>query len=398
MKIIADENIPYVREAFSELGDVTTLSGRLIARDTLDDAEMLLVRSITRVGRELLEGSRVKFVATATIGEDHIDKPWLAAHGVEFASAPGSNAGSVTQYVASALLMLEERLPLDLRGMRLGVVGVGNVGSRVVRAARALGMEVVMNDPPLERMRNVERGMRNEGNKGHKGQEEPGLVFEPLDRILECDIVTMHVPLTREGVDRTYHFVDDVFLSRLKPGAILINTSRGPVVDGVALKDALDSGRLRACVLDVWEGEPNIDVSLLKRVFIGTPHIAGYSFDGKVNGTRMIYEAACRFLGREPDWDPAPLLPRLEHPRVEADGSAEGALNSTVRAVYDIMKDDAAMRGLIECEPGEQARFFDRLRKEYPRRREFFNTTVKVRPRNPELEARLAGLGFNVEV
>jgi erythronate-4-phosphate dehydrogenase len=146
------------------------------------------------------------------------------------------------------------------------------------------------------------------------------------------------------------------------------------------------------------EGEPAIDTSLLERVFIGTPHIAGYSFDGKVNGTRMIYEAACRFLGREPDWDPTPLLPPAEHPRVEVDGSAAGALNSTVRAVYDIMEDDAAMRGLIRCERGEQARYFDRLRKEYPRRREFFNTAAAVRPRNMELEARLSGLGFKTEV
>jgi len=342
------------------------------------------------VGRELIEGSRVRFVATATIGEDHIDKAWLAGHGVSFASAPGSNAGSVTQYVSAALLAVEARLGLELRQMRLGVVGVGNVGSRVVRAARALGMEVVLNDPPLERAQKLKP------QEAQESQEE--FVFAPLDEIFGCDVVTLHVPLTRKGPDRTYHLVDGRFLSRLRPGTALINTSRGSVVDGVDLKEALDSGRLAACVLDVWEGEPDIEVSLLERVFIGTPHIAGYSFDGKVNGTRMIYEAACRFLGREPDWDPGPLLPAPERPRVEVDGSAERALNSTVRAVYDIMKDDAAMRGLIRCEPGERARLFDRLRKEYPRRREFFNTTAVVRPRNGELEARLAGLGFRVEV
>ncbi|MCX5768728.1 MAG: DUF3410 domain-containing protein, partial [Candidatus Hydrogenedentes bacterium] len=222
--------------------------------------------------------------------------------------------------------------------------------------------------------------------------------FRPVEEIFGCDVVTLHVPLTRKGVDRTYHLVDARFISRLRPGAILINTSRGPVVDGVDLKGALDSGRLGACVLDVWEGEPNIDTSLLERVFIGTPHIAGYSFDGKVNGTRMIYDAACRFLGRAPEWDPTPLLPAPEHPRLQVDGTANGALNSTVRAVYDIMQDDAAMRGLIRCEPAERAGFFDRLRKEYARRREFFNTTVVVRPRNIELEARLAGLGFQIEV
>ena len=390
MKIVADENIPYVREAFGGVGDVTTLPGREISGEAVRDADLLLVRSITWVGRELVEGSRVRFVATATIGEDHIDKAWLAEHGVSFASAPGSNAGSVTQYVSAALVALEERLGLDLRGMRLGVVGVGNVGSRVARAARALGMEVVLNDPPLERALKV----------GHPPQLPGGVPteFRPLAEIFGCDVVTLHVPLTRKGPDKTYHLVDDRFFSRLQAGTILINTSRGSVVDGGDLKEALDSGRLAACVLDVWEGEPDIDVSLLERVFIGTPHIAGYSFDGKVNGTRMIYEAACRFLGRAPEWDPTPLLPAPERPRVEVDGAADGALNSTVRSVYDIMKDDAAMRGLIRCEPGERARFFDRLRKEYPRRREFFNTTAVVWPRNNELEARLSGLGFRAEV
>ena len=390
MKIVADENIPYVREAFGGVGDVTTLPGREISGEAVRDADLLLVRSITWVGRELVEGSRVRFVATATIGEDHVDKAWLAEHGVSFASAPGSNAGSVTQYVSAALVALEERLGLDLRGMRLGVVGVGNVGSRVARAARALGMEVVLNDPPLERALKV----------GHPPQLPGGVPteFRPLAEIFGCDVVTLHVPLTRKGPDKTYHLVDGRFFSRLQAGTILINTSRGSVVDGGDLKEALDSGRLAACVLDVWEGEPDIDVSLLERVFIGTPHIAGYSFDGKVNGTRMIYEAACRFLGRAPEWDPTPLLPAPERPRVEVDGAADGALNSTVRSVYDIMKDDAAMRGLIRCEPGERARFFDRLRKEYPRRREFFNTTAVVWPRNNELEARLSGLGFGVEV
>ncbi|HUW60666.1 MAG TPA: 4-phosphoerythronate dehydrogenase [Candidatus Bathyarchaeia archaeon] len=410
MKIVADENIPYVRDAFGGLGDVTTLPGRAISRELVRAADVLLVRSITRVGRELIEGSRVRFVGTATIGEDHVDTAWLAEHGVSFASAPGSNAGSVTQYVSAALLALEARLGLDLRGMKLGVVGVGNVGSGVVMAARALGMEVVLNDPPLERALKLKPQEAQESQdekwdtphkapwEGRRGASQTGEDFRPVEEIFGCDVVTLHVPLTRQGPDRTYHLVDARFFSRLQAGTILINTSRGSVVDGVDLKEALDSGRLAACVLDVWEGEPDIDVSLLERVFVGTPHIAGYSFDGKVNGTRMIYEAACRFLGRAADWDPTPLLPAPERPRVEVDGTAQSALNSTVRAVYDIMEDDAAMRGLISAASGERARFFDRLRKEYPRRREFFNTTAVVRPQNIDIEARLSGLGFRVEV
>jgi len=384
MKILADENIPFVRDAFSELGDVHAMPGREMTRAAVADADILLVRSITRVGRDLLEGSRVQFVATATIGEDHIDKEWLASHGIGFASAPGSNAGSVMQYVTAALLALAGRFEFDLRGMTLGIIGVGNVGSRVYNAARALGMETLVNDPPLQRKQQAE---------GQAAYD-----FRPLDDILACNIVTLHVPLTREGADRTWHLADGAFLSRMRPGSILVNTSRGPVVHGEHLRGALDSGQLKASALDVWENEPSIDLGLVQRVAIATPHIAGYSFDGKVNGTRMIYEAACRHFGREPAWEPGPLLPPPEHPRIEVDGREPGALASTVRTVYDIMRDDAAMRGMTAVPAAERGRFFDRLRKEYPRRREFFNTTAAVRPHNDELQQRLAGLGFQIEV
>jgi len=375
MKIVADENILYVREAFAALGEVATGPGRALDAKAVRDAELLLVRSITKVNRALLEGSAVRFVATATIGEDHIDKAYLAERDIAFASAPGSNANSVGEYVVAALLELEAAFHRPLAGMKLGIVGVGNVGKRVLAKATALGMHCVLNDPPLAR-------------------ETGDPKYRPIEEIYDCDMVTLHVPLTKEGPDATHHLADETFIGHLKPEAVLVNTARGAVAKGPAIRRALDEGRLCACVLDVWEGEPAVDAALLERMFIGTPHIAGYSFDGKVNGTRQVYEAACRFLGRDPGWDATPLLPEPECPECTVRGDAETAVRGAVRAVYDIMRDDARMRQLLRTPKQDRGAFFDRLRKEYPRRREFFNTRVTVHPGNAEVEARLRGLGF----
>ena len=378
MIIVADENIPYVCDAFSTIGEVRTMSGRAMTPEAVRNAELLLVRSITKVNRDLLEGSAVQFVATATIGEDHIDKAYLAERGIAFSSAPGSNANSVRQYITAALLVMAERFKLDLSTLSLGIIGVGNVGSRVLHNAEALGLRCVLNDPP-------------------RARATGDSLFRPLDEALACDIVTLHVPLTKEGPDATYHLANETFIRKMKPGSFLLNSSRGAVADGAAIARALDDGHLRACVLDVWEKEPDIDVDLLERVLIGTPHIAGYSFDGKVNGTRMIYEAACKHLGRIPDWDPAPLLPQPECPHIAVDGKAPDALRQAVHAVYDILRDDTNMRGLLTVSPEERPKYFDRLRKEYPRRREFFNTVAEVSPPNAKLEATLSELGFRLE-
>lgn len=391
LKVIADENIPFVREAFEALGDVVVMSGRAMSAEMVKKADLLLVRSITRVNRALLEGSAVRFVATATIGDDHIDKAYLAERGIGFASAPGCNANSVAEYIAATLLELAFRgqrkqgqsrpgdslgtVPVFLAGKTLGIVGVGNVGKRVLAKAPALGLECVLNDPPLAR-------------------ETGDPKYRPIEEIFDCDIVTLHVPLAEEGPDATYHLANETFIRNMKPGAVLINTARGAVADGAAVKHALDDGHLRACVLDVWEGEPNPDPALLERAFIGTPHIAGYSFDGKVNGTRQIYEAACRFLGHTPAWDPTPLLPEPENPELTVRGDIEDAVRTAVQAVYDVMADDAGMRAMLGVPEHERGAFFDRLRKQYPRRREFFNTRVAVQPPNVELEAQLRVLGF----
>ena len=355
-------------------------AGRAITPDDLDGADLLIVRSITKVSAELLEGSSVRFVGTCTIGTDHVDTAYLEQRGIAFSSAPGCNANSVADYITAALLELSEHYGFSLAGKSLGVVGVGNVGSRVAVRGAALGMTCVLNDPPLAR--------RTRDSK-----------YQPVEALYECDVLTFHVPLSKDSPDATHHLVDEAFLRRMKPGAILLNSSRGPVVDNTALLRALDDGVLLASVLDVWEGEPSVNVNLLEESFIGTPHVAGYSFDGKVNGTRQIYEAACAFLDVAPTWDPTPLLPEPECPSVTVRGDLadpESALRSAVRAVYDIHGDDTAMRTLLTAAESERPRIFDRLRKDYPRRREFLNTRVDVAPHNADLAERLSQLGFQV--
>ncbi|HUK82367.1 MAG TPA: 4-phosphoerythronate dehydrogenase PdxB [Verrucomicrobiae bacterium] len=374
MKIIADPNIPFVREAFAAMGEVVLVPGRSIDTETVRDADMLLVRSVTPVHAGLLGGSHVKFVATATIGIDHVDEAYLAARGIGFASAQGSNANSVAEYVIAAMLELARRGKFPLRDKTLGVVGVGHVGSRVVRYAEALGLRVLQNDPPRQ------------------CAENPGL-FVPLDRVLaEADIITLHVPLTREGQDATVHLFDKDHLAAVelrKP--ILINTARGAIVDNKALLKAIDGGKIGATVLDVWEDEPAISPELLDIVDLGTPHIAGYSFDGKVNGVRMIYEAACKFLGLQPTW--TPTLPPPPVPRIELSVSSgeddDTALGRIVKRVYDITADDAALR--------KGVRAFDNLRANYPIRREYFNTELVLRSASESLRHKAAALGFRLE-
>ena len=377
MKIVVDENIPYVREAFGTLGEVLTLPGRSLSREHVRDAQVLIVRSVTRVNAELLDGTDVGFVATATIGFDHIDRAYLDAQSIAFGSAPGSNAVSVAEYVMRALVELADRGALTLEDATLGVIGVGNVGSRVVRMATALGMRPVLNDPPLERL-------------------TADAVYRPLDEALACDIVTMHVPLDKTGPDATYHMANAGFFRRMKPGAIFINSSRGAVVDDDALLDAIGSGALRAAVLDVYAGEPEIDWRLVERAALATPHIAGYSFDGKVRGTLMVYQSACHFLRVKPIW--RPNLPPAAVPVMTFLGRQDPrtVILSAMNAGYDITRDDAALREALALPDGERAAHFDRLRKTYPIRREFHNTTVMLMNDHPELAGRLAGLGFKV--
>lgn len=377
MKIVVDENIPYGREAFGTVGDVTLSPGRAISKDMLKDAEALIVRSITRVNSELLTGTPVRFVGTCTIGEDHIDKEWLAKEGIAFSSAPGCNATSVADYVTAALLLLQKEYALSLSTMRLGVVGVGNVGSRVVKKAEALGMTCVLNDPPL-------------------AEKTGDSQYRPLEEIYDCDIITFHTPLVKEGQWPTFHLADGAFFSRLKPETLLINTARGAVVDNPVLKKCLQEQKLRAAVLDVWENEPSIDQELLKLVFFGTPHIAGYSFDGKVNGTTQIYEALCKSLALEASWSAREIMPPPPCPEVTINPDEGESLLKAVLSVYDFQGDDSRMRELLPLYCEEVGGHFDLLRKQYPVRREFHNTRAVLTREDAALADALSGIGFAV--
>jgi erythronate-4-phosphate dehydrogenase len=380
MKIIADENIPLVGEAFGPMGEVVAVPADAIRPLLVRDAQALLVRSVTPVGPALLDGSAVRFVATATIGVDHIDQEYLRRHGIGFSSAQGSNARSVAEYVFTSLAVLAERGGWRFRDKALGIVGVGNIGSRVARMAEGLGLAVLRNDPPLA----CETG-------------DPKYV--PIETLFDADIVTFHVPLTREGPDATHHMIGESLLSRLKRSVILLNTSRGSVADTAVLKAALGMKRLGAVVLDVWENEPNIDLELMNAVDIATPHIAGYSYDGKVNGTRMILHAFCRHFGLQRMWDPSPLMPPPARPRVvlPASLSVDEAVTTAIRAAYDIEADDQRMRGIMAQAPEHRADYFKSLRRHYPVRREFPETTVALDAADRAVVKALETLGFPTE-
>ena len=377
MLIVADENIPQVEVFFGRLGEVRLVPGRMMTPASVRDADMLLVRSVTPVGESLLAGSRARFVGSATIGADHIDRPWLAARGIAFASAPGSNAESVAQYVAAALAWSARRLGITLRGASIGVVGVGQCGSRVARIARALGMEVVLNDPPLARA---------------TGRSD----YRPLDELMDCDFVTLHAPLTREGDDPTWRLFDARRLGRLKDGAVLFNTSRGFIVDEPSLLERLAAGRLGGAVIDAWENEPRINPALLDRAVLGTPHIAGYSTDGKLNGTRMIHESARAHLGLEPE----PIDPPLPPPAArvinrDARGrSLESVESDLILAAYPIERDDADLRRAAETHNNAIGPAFDQLRKDYPIRREFAATEVRLTGAPADWAEPIRRLGF----
>ena len=377
MKIIADENIPCVRQAFASLGEVTLLPGRGMHPEQVRDADLLLVRSVTRVDHALLEGSRVRFVGSATIGFDHVDRGYLQAQGIGFSTAPGSNATSAAEYVVSALMVLAERQGFDPAGKTVGIIGCGNVGSRVRRKLEALGMQCLVNDPPLQ------------AQGGHDD-------FVDLERVLQADVITVHVPLTRSGPHPTFHLVDAEFLARLRPGAVFINTARGAAVDNAALDGLLGARTDLSIVLDVWEGEPAINAGLLEKVDLGTPHIAGYSLDGKLRGTEMIYRAACEFLGTPLQWSASSALP--PGPSLDLAGAGEplDAARAAVLHCYDVRADDARLRYMLTLPPEERAACFDLLRKEYPVRREFAQTDLRATRPDARLEQLLTGLGFTV--
>ena len=337
IKAVVDDKIPYIREALALMGvEAQYVAGSAITAATARDADALIVRTRTRCDAALLEGSRVQFIATATIGYDHIDTAYCATHGICWTNAPGCNAASVCQYIQSVLLLLQRERGLTLSERTIGIVGVGHVGTRVAEMARSWGMRVLLCDPPR-----AERG--DEG-------------FVPLEVIArEADVITLHTPLTKEGPHPTYHLANEEFFGSLLRKPYFINTSRGETTDTPALLRALDKGQIAQCIIDVWEHEPHIDLDLLERCYIGTPHIAGYSADGKANATRMSLEALSRHfgLGNVPEILPPPPPQRVLH----AASRPEALL-----AIYNPHTDSCALKAT----PGS----FEHLRGNYPLRRE----------------------------
>ena len=376
LNIIADENLAYPVELFSQFGDVQLINGRKITKSVLKYADALIIRSVTEVNESILTGTNIKFVGTATIGIDHIDTEYLASKGISFASAPGCNSYAVAEYIIAALFDTAVKNNFSLENKTIGVVGIGNVGSKVVRYCEALGMKVLKNDPPLFRQGKLEDAIQ-------------------LNDILESDIISLHVPLTIEGEDKTYHLIDKDKLKLLKDNTVLINTSRGAVVDNNALAEIIEQKNLKI-ILDVWENEPDIDNSLVSLVQIGTPHIAGYTLEGKVNGSIMVYEALAEFLGKE---NPNSInLPKVHHDQIEYDFlmSKEEALNSIIKNIYNIAGDHNNFLRLNSLMDNERGKYFDKLRKEYPLRREFNNYSVKLNRSDITIEKIIRKLRFTV--
>ena len=371
-----------MKDAFGHLGTVILVSGRRISAAKLRDADLLLVRSVTQVNAELLAGTSVKMVCSATIGTDHIDLAYLAQRGITFANAAGSNAKSVAEYVIAALLELAVEKHWSLSQVSLGIIGVGNIGKLVWKMAEGLGMRVLLNDPPLSRQLG-----------------DP--IYVLLDELMQADILTLHVPLTYAGEDKTIHLFDEERLKKMRRGSVLINTSRGAIVDDQALKKKLIQGHLSSAILDVWEDEPAIDLELLKLTMIATPHIAGYSLDGKANGTALIYQAVCRRFEITSQWQVGQSLPepgiksiRIEDPK----RNDEKLLAKIVQNIYDIRRDDQDFRRIVQLPQEQTADFFDRLRRAYPVRREFHLTRVILPCEQPELHHKLTTLGFQVQI
>lgn len=334
--------MPLVDELFSHIGSIKKVAGRQISADQLKNVDILLVRSVTEVNADLLTHSSVKFVGTATIGTDHIDLEYLASHDIQFSSAPGCNAQAVAEYVLCAMEYWLRHSKKSVEALKVGIIGAGNVGTRLSQLLELLGIEYYLNDPPLAMQGDVRS-------------------LVGLDDIKRCNVITCHTPLVKNGEWATYHLIDHDFLNSLEDGCLLINSSRGDVVDNHAALKVKQAGKSIDYVFDVWEGEPNIPIDLLDKSLIGTPHIAGYSFDGKVKGTFMLYQAVTQWLAMPMQHKLNDFLPETQRWKPNLQQMSE------LRRYYDITQDDKRLRNVKH----QVASQFDQLRKDYPVRHEF---------------------------
>lgn len=338
MKVIVDNKIPYIKEAIEAIAEeVVYVAGQEFTPELVRDADALIVRTRTICNRNLLAGSQVRFIATATIGHDHIDTAYCQEAGITWVNAPGCNSASVAQYLESVFILLQQQEGVKLEKCTIGIIGAGNVGSKVESIARKYGMRVLLNDPPREEL-------------------EQKSYFSTLQEIAEqCNMISFHVPLNQEGAYQTWHLANKTFFDSLSRSVILINTSRGEVVETSALLEALNKGTVSKAIIDVWEEEPNLNIELLEKSWMGTPHIAGYSADGKANATRMVLKALCQHFGKPFDYAITPPAPK--NPIIEA-GSKEEALLK----IYDPRQDSEKLKN--------KPALFEYLRGNYPLRRE----------------------------
>jgi erythronate-4-phosphate dehydrogenase len=376
IKIVADNKIPFLKGILEPYADIHYYNPSEITKDIIKEADALIIRTRTICNKELLEGSRVKFIATATIGYDHIDTEYCGKNNISWINAPGCNSSSVMQYIASALVTIAEKKGINLSNSTIGVIGVGNVGSKVAKLCKILGMKVLLNDPPR---------MRKEGKSEFVGID---------DLISESEVISFHVPLIKEGIDKTYHLFEDSFISKIKSGKIIINSSRGPVVKSLALKTAIMNKVVIGSVIDVWENEPFIDKELLNLVDIATPHIAGYSADGKANGTAVCIRGINSFfnLGLKDNWYPE-KIPVISDPNeITIDckrKTKQQILNDIILYTYDIKKDDASLRESINT--------FEEQRSNYPIRREFPFYKINFSNCCQDIFPTVISLGFQVK-
>ncbi|MCK7544230.1 4-phosphoerythronate dehydrogenase [Marinobacter bryozoorum] len=379
MRIVADENIPLLEAFCGDLGTLTRVNGRNLGRDQLLDADVLLVRSVTRVDQGLLADTPVRFVGTATIGTDHIDTDWLKARGIAFASAPGCNANSVVQYVLSVLsLFLQRSEKRTLDGLTVGVIGAGNVGGTLTEVLAALGITVRVSDPPLEA----------------SGAERP---FASLDDVLACDVISLHTPLVEVGLHPTSHLLDRQRLAGLCENQLLINSGRGAVVDNRALLERLQQADAPLVALDVWENEPSPLPDLLERCWLATPHIAGYSVEGKSRGTEMVAQALHQWAGVPMSASLDNLLPPppVSGLALTAQCGPLEALHRALMTCYDPRDDDARLRKLFAGAAADTRPSFDQLRRDYPVRREPASMEVRLEGHR-ETARLLSRAGFRV--
>jgi erythronate-4-phosphate dehydrogenase len=376
--IVIDENVPLAREAFSGLGTTELVPGRNIDAKLLQYTDALIVRSVTQVTQELLQGSNIRWVGTCTIGIDHLDIPSLDSHGIAWSSAPGCNARSVAEHVFSSLCHLHLRRRLDLsHPQTLGIVGLGNTGNALATLARSIGWKILACDPP----------------RVENGELTDSVTLE--DCLRHSDIVSLHVPLTKGDIHPTHRLLSYRELGWLRPHATLINASRGPVIDPEALQDLLERHDDLSVALDVFDPEPAFPVDLARRVHLLSPHVAGYSLEGKIQGTVQIRNWLGRMWGL-PEWiPPEPTTLEVDWQPVAGESAWDG-LARLVLSVHSPARDDAAMSKLFRLDDAARAAGFDALRKEYPVRREWAHARCRQMP-SPKILEMATSLGFRLD-